>query len=274
MIRVLHKTGNTITDHSKALIDYNAGSMTLSSFGTSDAIYIGDINPSNHKYFKFDTANTDASVLDLKLWDGTNFIDLAELRDDTSLSSAAFGQSEFVTWVPDKDLTNWSREDTEDIDDLSTIKIYDLYWVKITTSINMTSGFVLDWVGNLFSNDQDLYTEYPIFNRAAIQALFSTSDWQRQIQKAAEIIIDDLQKKGIIEHEGQIVEREQLNLASTHRTAQIIFGSMGDDYEDDRVKAKRDYEDRLARGIYRIDTNKNATLDISEHNTKTGWLNR
>lgn len=274
MIRLLYKTGSTITDYSKEIESYEDLAAEITSFGTSDAIYIGMRHPFNHLFFKFSTLNDIAGVLDFKIWDGTEFVALAESRDFTTTSGIAFGQDGEFFIVPDRDESGWAMEDTDDITELNTVKIYDNYWMKITTSVAMTNGVGFKFIGNKFCSETELYSEFPEFSRAEMKSAFNTTNWETQIVRASQLMVKDMIAKGIMREEAQILLTENLMTPCVSKTAQIIYAALGDDYRDNVLLAKSDYDQRLGSGVYFIDTNMNADLDIKENRMKTGYLSR
>ena len=262
-----------ITDITNGVKSYEDGTASLTILST-DYLYIGQRHPFNSLFFKPSTVNAEASLVTLKVYDGRNFVSVAELNDETLLSGASLGQSGFMTFVPDKDESNWSYDDTEDMTELSTIKIYDHYWIQLSFSASLTAPIVLKYIGNLFNTDNDLYAEYPIFSKTNMKSAFSVTTWEQQSVRAAEIIIQDMVADGIILNGGQLLSREKIRLAAICKVAELIFGALGDDYENDRIKARNEYKSRLSRGVYDVDINANAILDKQETKRITGFMSR
>lgn len=268
--RFLYKTGSTITDESVAISSYNTGSATL-TMDAADALYIGQEVPFNHLYFKMDTLNTNSADLTVELWDGAAWVGIAELIDETN----GLQSSGFVSWTPDKD-EGWAREDTDDsVTDLETVKIYDLYWIKITTSATLTET-VFNWLGQQFNTDEDLYSLYPLFAQSNMKTAFEAgkTTWEEQIVKAGEEIIRDLIRSGIVNYSGQVLRRDLFLNASIHKVAEIIYRSFGKDYIDDKTAAHGDYKAALNLKQFKVDLNNNAKLDIFEQKTRTGFMTR
>lgn len=274
-MRVLYKSGSTITDITTGVKRYETGNESLAALTAStDAIYIGQEHPFNHLFFRFNTANADASNMTVKIYDGTEFVDVAELIDETSLAGASFGQSGYVTWQPDRDEAGWQWDDTDDITELNTVKIYDLYWIEITFSANLTAGFDLKWLGNLFCNESELYAEYPFFNRSNIKSVFSATDWEPQCVRASELLIKEMQRKNLLTYQGQILRRNELILPSVPKVAEVIYAAMGDDYNDDMLKARNKSDERLHSGIFKLDKNRDGDLNQFEQKKQSGYLKR
>jgi len=267
--RVIYSDNGTLSDKSVDMENYHAGSLTMTLLAAEDAIYIGSRLPFNHLYFKVDTANTNASVMSISYWDGSTFASVVDLIDETASSGKSLAQSGFVTWTPNKN-TGWQREDTEDITALSDVVIYDQYWLKVSFSADLSADVVLSWVGQVFSDDNDLGAEYSDLARSAMISAFESgkTTWQEQHVTAAKVIIQDLISKGLIIEKEQILERNDFKLASVSKCAEIIYGGLGDDYKDNKEAARNEYRNRIAKVLPKVDKDRNAREDSYERYTQ------
>ncbi len=280
--RILLSDNGTLDDFSRQVAKYKSGSKSFSYVAAEDAIYIGANVPFNHLYFKMGTTvNALASEIQIKYYNGTEFVSAVNIIDETDVAGASLAQSGFVTWTTDKQ-EKWHREDTRDqsqqiIDELGSVTIYDKYWLEIKFSADLTASVELEWLGMLFSDDDDLGAEYPDLTRSTVLQAFggvSKTSWQEQHARAAELIVEDLIKLRVIEQKGQIIDRDTFRTASVSKVAEIIYRARGDDYIDDRVEARNEYQARLNKVIYNVDKDKDGRLDIQEQTQQTGWLGR
>jgi hypothetical protein len=190
-----------------------------------------------------------------------------------------FTQSGFIYFVPDKD-TGWAQESTNDdgsvVTGLTTVKIHDLYWLRIKSSANWSANTILSWVGQKFSDDDDLRSELPDLVRSAMLTSFEAgkTTWEEQHVKAAEIIAQDLVTSNIIDFKEQILIKEEFMLASVQKVAELIYSSFGDDYAVRRENARVEYGKRMNKSIYRVDKNANAILSSAEESARQGFLGR
>jgi hypothetical protein len=274
-MRVFFKESSNLIEVTKQINKYKSDTY-LMSMGTSDAIYIASDFPLNHLYIKMgDVVNDINSSISIQYWDGTNWISSVNLNDYTY----AFSQSGFIEFTPDRD-EQWLMESTkasgESITDLETITVYDKYWMKITVSVTLKNNIELQWIGNKFSEDEDLYSEYPIFNDTTFLTGFQTGkvNWEEQHIKAAEIIIQDMKRKNVIIGKEQILERDILRPASVAKVAEIIFNAFGNDYNEQRQHAKEEYLRRMDLSKYSVDTNNNGIVDAVDVRYSQGWLSR
>jgi hypothetical protein len=246
------------------------------SLATSDAIYIGSDFPLNHLYVKMGAVVNDInSVIAIHYWDGSNWISAVNVNDYTY----AFSQSGFIEFTPDRD-EQWLMESTNSsgqfVTDLQTVTVYDKYWLRITVSVTLKNNVELQWIGNKFSEDEDLFAEYPIFNDSTFLTSFETgkTSWEEQHIKAADLIIQDMKRKNIILGSEQILDRDILTPASVAKVAEIIFNAFGSDYVEQRQHAKEEYSRRIDLSKYGVDTNNNAIVDAADVRYSQGWLSR
>lgn len=273
--RILFSDNGTLNDFTVNLGNYYSGTNSFPFVANQDFLYIGSPVPFNHFYVKFGTANTAASNLTVQYYSGLGWNNVAEVIDETQ----GFTQDGFVEFVPDK-TNGWVQQDTSGsggtISELNTVEIYDKYWMRVGFDSDLDAETTLSWLGYLFSNDNDLKTEFPDLLRTNVLTAFQAgkTDWEEQHVRAGEIVVQDLIKKSVINFKGQILRRERFTLASVQKVAEIVFNSFGDDYLDNRNAARKEYNDRLNVGLYDTDKNADGRLGDAEMRYRQGWLGR
>lgn len=270
MTKVLFSDNGVLEDISVKMSDYNQGNQSLTIKASEDYLYIGAYYPFNSKFFKMKTVATVASVPSIEYWTGSNgWKSAVEVIDETS----GFKNNGFVSLVPNRD-NGWTRDDTSMISELKTKVIYDLFWLRIKFSVDTVID--LEWIGEIFSNDYDLGGEFPDLLRAQTLDSFKTgkTDWEEQHIIAARVIVDDLKAKKIINFKEQILDRKELTLASVQKCAAIIYSSFGDDYADQRKDAELEYQKRLKKDIFNIDTEESAIVTPQSQTFRQGYLVR
>lgn len=253
----------------KELIRLNGVHVDI-DYVLGDFIYIATDLPFNHFYLKIAApANNVPASMKVEYY-GTKWNEVVDLKDETN----AFFNDGFVEFTPNRD-DSWSSVDTSA--DLGLTKIvYDKYWVRISFDATLKANCELSFLGNKFSDDIDLFHEYPIFNNADFLAAFEVGkgDWEVQHVKAAEIIIQDLIKKRVIIAPEQILDRRKFIGASVCKTAEIIYTAFGNDYLEQKKEAVAEYSRRLDISQYSVDGNNDAILDPVESQVRQGWLSR
>lgn len=275
--RILYSDNGTISDLSNEVNNFHSESFELSDFvANEDYLYVGNIVPFNHFYLKMATASIASATMSVDYWSGQQWRPVVELIDNTE----GLTQDGFITWVPDRDYA-WVQSDTgggsgQEITGLTSVTIYDKYWIRISFNNDLTDACSLSWLGQKFSSDEDLGSEYPELVTSNVLTSFEAgkTSWEEQHVKAAELIVRDLIKQKIIFAKGQILERESFMLPSVSKVAEIIFNSFGDDYQDQKLAARNEYKSRLDKSIYDVDYNLDGELEPGEMSARQGFLSR
>lgn len=240
------------------------------SYVLGDFVYIATDLPFNHFYLKHaPPANNIPATMKVEYY-SAGWNEVVDLKDETN----AIFTDGFVEFTPNRNAT-WSRTSSS-VDFGLGKTVYDQYWIRISFDATLKANCELSFLGNKFSDDTDLFHEYPIFNNADFLTAFEAGkgDWEEQHVKAAEIIVADLTKKRIIIAPEQILDRRKFIGASVCKVAEIIYTAFGNDYLEQKKEAAAEYYKRLDMSQYAIDTNGDAILEPAELQTRQGWLSR
>lgn len=266
--RVILSNNGTLTDVSLEMLNFSSEEVTIPEIAAEDSIYIGSELRFNHRFFELGTTvNALSSNLIVELYDGNNFVsaNAVDLIDQTKTSGAAFSRSGVFQWTLDEGEV-WLRRDTDDMDttELSNLKIFNLYWMRIRYSNDLTSGIKMKYIGHKFSTDEDLGTLYPETKRQDIKDAFnngiSKANWDEQSFSAAEEMVDDLKQKDLIFSSNQIIDWKQLKRASIHKTAKLVYSGFGKDYEDLVKRAMKEYSNAINFFYANFDKDNNTRL--------------
>lgn len=277
--RVIWNDGGTLKDLSTLLNNYLSGTKVIDLVAATDFLYIGSDVPFNHRFINVAVANAAASVPTVEIWDGNSWVAAVDVIDQTAVAGATLAQNGILKWVTDKNKT-WGKEvSTEDMaaSGLQTLKIYNMYWVRLSFSGNLTGTFALKYVGHKFSKDEDLGAYYPDLNRSAVMTSFSAgkTTWDDQHVAAAEEIFLDLRQKRELWAKGQIFDWEPFTMCSVHKVASIIYSAFGEAYRAQKDDADERYESALDGALSQgIDKDEDGHLDLSEQQGFTVGLRR
>lgn len=267
--RIIWKDNATLRDITREMSDLLSNRTTLAFVAAQDRLFIGSDFPFNHRYIGVHTANAAASALSVALWDGTAFNAVAEIQDytkDVETGLISLAQSGNVLWVPDETKT-WSREaSTENISDLSTLKIYDKFWARLSWSADLDATTELQYMGHKFSGDDDFRMLYPSLLRPKLWQAFdpAKTDWDDQHVLAAEQVIDALIAREAAYTGDQVLDPSAFRDAACHRAAQIIMNSFGDDWETERRNAEKAFQEALEKKVWGLDRDGDARLKPRE----------
>ena len=274
--RIFWSDNATLRDLSPNLNEVLSGSEVIPFVAAEDYLFIGSDLPFNHRYIDVKVVNDEASVASVALWNGSSWESAVDVIDQTALSGKTLARSGIISWVPDR-RKSWSKEySTENIAALSSLRIYDLYWVRIAFSADIKATTEINYVGHRFSNDTDLFGQYADLDDSDLLDAFDTgkTTWNDQALIAAEYIVQDLREMGIVCSKNQILDWQVFKNASVHKTAEIIYRNFGKDYLENMQNAKAAYKASLQVKAYNADQNQNATLDEGEKIRSQEFLTR
>lgn len=269
--RILFIDNGVVNDWSSTLNNYKGADKTLPFVPGEDFLYIGSKYAFNHLYIKMKEVNTNSTQMKIEYY-AEGWKEVVEIIDET----LGLSQSGFVTFTPDID-TQWQmKQKSNDIAELSSIIIYNQYWLRISFTDTTDLTTKVQWIGNLFSNDDDLYSEFPDLKKADALRAYEPgkTSWEEQAVRAAAMIEQDLTNRGVIDGSENVLERSLFVGASIQKTAEIIFGAFGDDYIDQVAAVRKEYGLRLVRRLPRVDKNNTAVEEPFETRTQTGFMSR
>lgn len=252
--RVIWLDGATLKDLSAKLNNFYSDTQVVDYVHTTDKLYIGSDVPFNNRYFGLTVFNAVAATMTLEMWDGDEWVALVDIVDDTQATSGTpLSQNGNIQWSTEKNET-WALEaSTEDMtgSGLTTLKIYDMYWVRISFSATLTATMALEYIGHKFSKDEDLNGYYPDLNRAVVLSAFKAGKtaWTEQHILAGEEIFKDLRGKRELWAKSQIFQLEPFRDASVHKVAQIAYTAFGSEYDGRRDEAESRYRDALENAM-------------------------
>lgn len=278
--RALFDDNGTLKDVSVEFNSYVSGELTMSYVAGEDYLYVGSDLPFNQKYFDLgETVNSVVSALTVELWNDGAWDAAVDVLDRTaSEAGASLSRSGYISWMVDPD-KGWMREaESEDVTGLEGTKIYDLYWARFSWSATMTAGVALKHLGHKFSEDEDLYGQYPDLRQQALKTAFnggdaSKTDWNEQAFIAATSIVEDLMARGVIVHGSQLLDHRRFRMASVHKTAEVIYRGLGRSEEKVSDIAKQ-YRTAMNMKKFWIDLNRDAKLSEAEKRSSTVFMTR
>lgn len=267
--RVFFSDNGVLTGYSTEMNSLSLGSMSLAMVAGEDYIYIGSEAPFNHRFMEIVTPDAGGAKMKVEYFNNKEFVDAVEVIDQTK----GMTQNGNFIFIPNKK-DKWTARDTEDINELDSLIIYDLYWARVSFDINVS--FEVNFLGHRFSDDNDLGYRYPELIKAATLSAFKTgkTNWDDQHIIAAQAIIEDLQKKQVIDSANQILSYDKFTPASVHYVARLIFAAFGDNYKDDFDRATEEYRDAINLLVFDVDRDSNATLDGKESQIDIGIVRR
>jgi len=273
-MRAFFKSGS-VTEITKQVNSYKSETYSL-SMTDSDYIYLSFDFPTNHFFVKMGSVvNTVNSNMSIDYWTGQGWEPVVHKNDYTE----ALSSSGMVEFTPNRQ-SSWNIGSTNssgsNITGLESITVYDQYWVRISFSADLDPSINLNYIGNVFSSDEDLFSEFPVFNDSNFLTGFETgkTTWEEQHVKAADLIIQDLKRKNVIVGKEQLLDISILAPASVCKVAEIIFNAFGKDYVEQLNRAKAEYATRIDLSKFLVDVTNDGIKDLGENTVSQGWLSR
>lgn len=229
------------------------GSALSFVFQDSDSFYVGFEHRFASRYFKMETANTNAATLSVEYWDGSAWQAVEDLIDQTN----GMTQSGFIGW---QNLKDWKSNELTPVDDKK------LYWVRIQTDTTFSAGTELEAVVNLFSDDNDLRGYYPEIANDTRFFPSGRTDFLEQHRLAKEDVIRRLMQRNTIKHEGQIIDINAVNAAAVHACAYNILAPIATSEAmiQLRDQAKQRFDEEISELSLKVDTDDDGTLSEVE----------
>ena len=280
--RVFFSDNGVLTDYTRHLNDFRSANFAMTYVAGEDYLYVGSDYPFNNQYFDISVSNAVGSIASVSLWSGqgSGWKPALDVIDFTSTAGASLNVGGHITWKRDRDEA-WVRQDkSTEVTGLETSPvIYGLYWVRIAWTVGITS--TIDYIGNKFSNDDQLYSLYPDMNNQSMRdqweqgAVSGTkASWDEQCFVAAQAIITDLKSGNILVSDSQLMDFEIFTLPSIHKTAEIIYRGMGKAYAEDRISARDSYKEAIDLKNMRVDRSGDGNLSRAEKSSSLTFMGR
>lgn len=275
--RVIWSDNSILKDLTLALSDYRSDAVVFPYVSLDDYLYIGSELPFNSRYFDLGTVNNVAASVAIWLWNGSAWIPTKDILDSTDTGGVPLAKSGELTYAQDIDKSGWHCERTSnDIPDLAGTYIFNMYWTRWQWNNDLRSDMSLNYIGYLFSDDDDLLTFYPDLANSSLKDAYETgkTTWREQSFAASEAIVRELRRRNVVITRDQIFDTSILLDANCHKTAEIIYGGLGSAYNEAKAKAAKEYIDALNVKFNRVDKDANGTLDNWEKTNSLGFFTR
>lgn len=263
--RVFPKLSSVLSD--KSLDNQDDTKTVALNLASTDYLYLAQRYPFTNVFFHIDTANTNASVMSIDIWDGTEWRAAVDVLDGTSSGGKTLAQSGGVQWCVDDDYT-WQRvTDTSDTyapADLQSLHIYNLYWMRIKVSANLSASTDVKEICHAFTTSQKLKDMDIEINGYLESFETGKTDWINEIKTGSKLTIQELQRLGLVMSEGQIIDLNDVYIAATQRTLALIYSNLGSAYAERMAKKMEEFSKSLNIRNFSFDKNADGKLTQDE----------
>lgn len=270
-MRVFLNGNAGIEEVNQGITRYKTDQLEI-TYLANDYIYLLSDAPFNHAYFSVNKPNAVPCNISVQYYSQGGWVDAVHINDET----AQLSKSGAIEFTPNKEKSWKISGNISEVEGLEAFTAYDLYAVRVSFDSDFTDPISFNYIGHCFSDDVDLYSEFPLFNDVDFLNAFRTgkTNWEEQAIKAADIIISDMISRSIINTSSQIINRATVRNASIQKTAELIFNSFGSDYTQQKIDTRKEYNHRMDMKIFKVDTNNNAIEQQVEKFSTSGWLSR
>lgn len=275
-IRVLKYNGSAFTDVSLANQDLD---QTIDArLSTTDYFYIGQKCPFTNIYaWAHSTVNSIDADLTVQYWNGTEWVSAVDLLDGTKTGVDTLAKSGNIMWALDID-HNWQMipdpTDANSPTEMQTLKIYNLYWIRIKASAQLSASTALKEITYAFTTTNQLNNHDIEINNYFPAFETGKTDWIKEIVTASKMVTLDLRAKGLLEHWGQLITYEDIHIATNYKCLELIYFSLGKNYDEKRIEVQKMYEKALSPKRLTIDENMSGRIDSTEQNNIIRTLKR
>lgn len=246
----------------------------LPEISLTNYLYLAQPNPFNNIFIWNKVPNDVAANLKVEYWDGTNWRMMVDLLDETSVAGKTMARSGLVIFSPDPD-HDWAIVDkSEKIAELNTVKIYDSYWLRISSSAAVNVLTELKEVSYCFAKS-DLIDDLDLEVKQYQDEFEATkTEWIKELVMASKMVVMDLKRNNIVSNQGQLLKIEDVSLATAYRALMIIYRHLGRSFLDKMASAQKDYDKAMSFKSFVVDKNKNARVDYEEKEQRQNRLIR
>lgn len=236
---------------------------------TTDSFYLGSTGKFSSRYFDLKAPNGSASVLTVQYWNGSTWVDVDDLVDQTSQSGKTMYKSGFISWV---NKTDWVKCSLTGVD-----SDVELYWVKLTVSANLDSGTIIQSIANLFSDDDMLRIYYPEIANDPNYLPDGKKNFVDQHWAAKNLVVLRLKQRKLIADESQIIDISDVAQAAVHAVAWIIINPIASSDEKQALAARawEAFGEEINSTNLHVDQDKDGILsDAEKTDLNSTWVTR
>lgn len=271
--RILYST----TDLSNSLNEFGGSSVSF-AYTSGGYLYIGQEVPFNNIWVDVSVANEATASIAIEIWWANQWLSAVDIYDGTTHAGKSLARDGRITFTPRWD-RGWTPEQRcELITGLEDWEIYDLYWARLSWNTSLSANTALKYIGQKFSNDDNLYDFYPDLRNQSLRTAWAQSpikdSWNDQHYAAAESIVDDLIRRRLIESRGQIVDWSILRVPSVHKVAEIIYSGLGTSYAAHMQRAEQAYARSMQKELFRVDRDRDGRLSVCERRQGVTFMSR
>lgn len=277
-LRLFHDDDGTLIDRSIDNQD-EATTVSLVIDQTDDYLYFAQHYPFNNFFIQMDTVNTNAGSLAIQYWGGQaqGWVDAVDILDATSVAGVPLARSGVVQFSPDIQFS-WhivgdTRTEPQPLG-LETLNIYNVFWIRFRWSATPSAGTDMKRLVYSFTRSQQIDNIDVQINQFLTSFAAGKTNWDDEIITASMMLVNDMRRRGIIVHQGQLLRFDDVSLAADWMTLCLIYRNLGPAFLDKLTRSKQEYEMAISVKAFSIDENQSGFLERREVSGKVVGLVR
>lgn len=277
-IRLIRETADVLTDLS--IENQEEGTtVPMDIANATDYMYLGQHFPFNNFWMQVDSVNAIAANIEIDYWAGTGsgWKPALDILDATKVSGVPLAKSGVVQFSPDRSWI-WHRvSDTENEPmplGLENLTIYNIYWLRFRYSADLTGTTTIKRLAYAFTQSQQLDNIDTQINQFQDSFESGKTDWDDEIYTASIQLVNDLRRRNLITHYGQVLRFDDVTMAADLKALALIYKNLGPGFRTKLEDALAEYEKVLDVGRFTFDKDLDAFVDQGEITNKVKKLVR
>ena len=278
-IRVIYSDATVLSDYSMEAQDRDS-TFTGALVAAADNIYVGQYYPFNNLFFQVTVPNANSATINIQTYNGNTWVNVHDILDGTKTNGKTLAKSGVVQFNPNYNdvwqYCNDGRLPTE----IASLKIFGLYWIKISASANLTQpvaydpgppvipavlGTTLRRITYKFTSQEIIESMDPDINEYLTAWETGKTDWTEQILTASQLMALDLRGRGIIKSPSNIMRFDDVAHLAAFKTLSIIYGGLGgENIKLKKTEVDKEY-DRIKNSLV-FTTDKQETGQVNKEN--------
>jgi len=266
-IRTIYSDNGVLTDYSMEAQDRDS-TFTGAMVAAQDNIYVGQYYPFNSLFIQITVANDEESNLSVQTYNGQTWEDVNDLLDGTKTSGKTLAKSGVIQFNPDYNKVWQYANDTSLPTELSTLKIFGLYWIKLSVSNDLTqaivsppsAGTTLRRITYKFTTQEIIESMDPDINEYLTAWESGKTDWTEQILTASQLMALDLRGRGIIKSPANIMRFDDVAHLAAFKSLSVIYGGLGGEKIKKKVEVDKEYDKLKNSLIFTTDKYENGVV--------------
>jgi len=267
-LRLIYSDNGVISDLSIENQDESVN-VSLELHATEDYLYIGQHFPFNNFFLQVSTANTVTNAISMDYWvsKSTGWYPVVDILDGTRASGKALAKSGVVQFSPDNQFT-WGRVGDAKGETLptglSTVKVYNMYWLRIKWSVLPSAGTAMKRLAYAFTRHQQLDNLDAQINSYLGSFAVGKTSWDDEIVTASMQVLLELKRRGLVVTPGNILRFDDVTHATDWKALILIYQNLGPAFRQKLIDAQAEFTRALDLTRFSFDADDNALLSYSE----------